>query len=146
MREETMSIMERFRIPKEDGKRVDPVEFLVERGGALIDDLYRDPETRMLWMDLTIVAQRGDSRSRALAAEIIDSVLDSLLPEIGDAVTERSPETRSMDSRDRLLCLTHVFDGFVINLGLSLRPDVAKRYWETMVRMLLDERCNHETR
>jgi len=146
MGEETKAIMEHFEIPEGMRGHLDPVAFLVEKGGDLIDELHGDPEKRMLWVDLTVVAQRGDSLSRALAGEIIESLMDSVLPELDQAFSGKVSGKCSLEPKERLLCLTHLFDGLVVNLGLRLKPEEARRYWETMVRMLLDERCNHETR
>ena len=144
MQEQMKIIMEHFQIPESMKGNIDPVSFLVEKGSALVDILSSDTERRVLWVDLAVVAQRGDSRSRALAGEIIDSVQDSVLPELDDAFSENVPGKCAMNSRDRLLCLTHFFYGLVVNLGLRLKPEEAKRYWETMVRMLLEEGCGHE--
>jgi AcrR family transcriptional regulator len=141
MGEETKRIMRHFTISDEMRGHVDPVAFLVEKGGEVIDDLILNPERRLLWVDLTVVAQRGDTLSRNLAGEIIDSVLDSVLPELDKAFSARLSGRPSLSPRERLLCLTNVFDGLVVNLGLRLKAEEAKRYWETMVRMLLEEGC-----
>jgi AcrR family transcriptional regulator len=144
MGEETRRIMQYFRVPEETKGHVDPVAFLVEKGKAMIDNLTENPESRLLWVDLTVVAQRGDSLSRNLAGEIIDSVLDSILPELDKAFSEKMPDRHSLSPRDSLLCLTHIFDGLAVNLGLRLKAEDAKRYWEIMVRMLLEKGCERE--
>ena len=144
MQEEMRVIMEHFRIPEAMKGNVDPVSFLIERGRSLIDDLQANPERHMLWVDLTVVAQRGDPSARALAGEIIDTLIDSILPELDAFFPMDAAEDGFKCSKDRLLCLTHTFAGFVVNLGLRLKPDDAKRYWETIVRMLLDRGNTHE--
>ena len=144
MQEEMRGIMEHFRIPEAMKGNVDPVSFLIERGRSLIDDLQANPERHMLWVDLTVVAQRGDSSARTLAGEIIDTLIDSILPELDAFFPMNVAGDGFKCSKDRLLCLTHTFAGFVVNLGLRLKPDDAKRYWETIVRMLLDRGNTHE--
>ena len=138
MHEEMRVIMEHFRIPEAMKGNIDPVSFLIGKGRSLIDDLQANPERHMLWVDLTVVAQRGDPSARALAGEIIDTLIDSILPELDAFFPMDAAEDGFKCSKDRLLCLTHTFAGFVVNLGLRLKPDDAKRYWETIVRMLLD--------
>lgn len=143
MQEEMRVIMEHFRIPEAMKGNVDPVSFLIEKGRSLIDDLQANPERHMLWVDLTVVAQRGDAAARALAVEIIDTLIDSILPELDAVFPMNTAEDGFTSSKDRLLCLTHTFAGFVVNLGLRLKPDDAKRYWETIVRTLLDRGNPH---
>ncbi len=144
MQEEMRVIMEHFRIPEAMKGNIDPVSFLIGKGRSLIDDLQANPERHMLWVDLTVVAQRGDPSARALAGEIIDTLIDSILPELDAFFPMDAAEDGFKCSKDRLLCLTHTFAGFVVNLGLRLKPDDAKRYWETIVRMLLDRGNTHE--
>ncbi len=145
MGEQAQSIHDHFKIPEKLKGHVDPLGFLIERGMALIDELNEDSERRLLWMDLSVVAQRGDTRSRALAGEIIDGILDTLLPEMDAALLPgRDLKRGSLESRERILCLTHFFDGLVVNLGIRLKPEEAKRYWEMVTRMLFEEGCAHE--
>ena len=144
MQDEMRVIMEHFRIPEAMKGNIDPVSFLIGKGRSLIDDLQANPERHMLWVDLTVVAQRGDASARALAGEIIDTLIDSILPELDAFFPINAADGGFNSSKDRLLCLTHTFAGFVVNLGLRLKPDDAKRYWETIVRMLLDRGNTHE--
>jgi AcrR family transcriptional regulator len=144
MGEEARLILRHFEIPLEMKGKFDPVEFLIEKGGTLLDEFSNNHERRLLWVDLTVVAQRGDPQSKNLAGEMIDRVLDAVLPELNRTFRGTAPEGVALNPRDRLICLTHAFGGLVMNLGLRLNAEEAKRYWETMVRVLLEEGCRDE--
>lgn len=144
MGEEARRILGHFEIPLEMKGEFDPVRFLVEKGGTLIDEFSNNKERRLLWVDLTVVAQRGDPQSKNLAGEMIDRVLDAVLPELERTFQGSTAGEAGLSPRERLICLTHAFGGLVVNLGLRLRAEEAKRYWEAMVRMLLEEGCRNE--
>lgn len=141
MGEETRLILRHFEISTETDGDFDPVEFLIEKGGTLIDEFSEDTERRLLWVDLTLIAQRGDPQSKHLAGEMIDRVLDAVLPELDRSFRGKTAGGPSLDPRERLTCLTHAFSGLVMNLGLRLKAEEARRFWETLVKVLLEERC-----
>ena len=74
----------------------------------------------------------------------IDRVLDAVLPELERTFQGSTAGEAGLSPRERLICLTHAFGGLVVNLGLQLRAEEAKRYWEAMVRMLLEEGGRNE--
>lgn len=144
MGEEARLILRHFEIPLEMKGEFDPVQFLIEKGGTLIDEFSDNQEKRLLWVDLTVVAQGGDPQSKKLAGEMIDRVLDAVLPELDRTFRGSSVGGTFLSPGERLTCLTHAFGGLVMNLGLRLKAEEAKRYWEAMVRMLLEEGGRNE--
>ena len=124
---------------------LDLTGYLIERGMVLIDDLQEDSERCMLWFDLLILTQRDDTPLRALAGEIIDSIMGSLLPEVVAALfPEWHLKRWDLDIRERILCLIHFLGGLVVNLGIRLKLEEAKLYWEIVTRMFFEEECSHE--
>lgn len=145
MREQLKSLRESFMLSEKMKGNIDLRSYLIERGMVLIDGLQKDPECQMLWLDLLIVAQRGDTTSRILAEELIDSILASVFSEVDAALLpEWDLKCGSLDMRERILCLIYFWGSLVANLGVRLEPEEAKHYWEIVTRMFLEEGCSHE--
>ncbi len=144
MRNQKRAIQEYLLLPDEMTGKIEPVSFLIEKGSALIDKFVENPETRFLYIDLFIIAQRGDSESRALVREGFCDLIDTL--PAGEApqflYEDRTP--LSIEHKDRLCCLMHCFNGLVMGLGIIMNSKEAKTHWEALVRLFLEEKVNNE--
>lgn len=110
-------------------------------GTTLLEHIAKDDESRLLWLDLFVVAQRGDSRSRTLAREIFNALLEGEPYSRSSSLREKLEyDAGEGEEEDRLAGIKIFFCGLLIGLGLTMSLDTAKKQWSSYLRMAFRER------
>jgi len=123
---------------KEDLRDKDLKQFFLERGESLIDFHLSRRENVLLWLHITLEAQRGNTEVAELAKEILDSVITELI----DTITEVGPpfnEMEDLDLRELILLFEAILNGLLLDLHFKREPGLSKKFWKYLVKRLIPE-------
>lgn len=144
MRHQIDALRERHTLLSRMNLHLTAKEMLDVVGVTLLEHIAEDDESRLLWLDLFVVAHRGDSRSRMLAKEIFNSLLESkscsrnslLMGKLG------KPEEYTGDNEEKewLSGIKIFFCDLLVSLGLTMSLDTAKKQWSSYLRMAFREK------
>ena len=121
---------------KEDLRDKDLKQFFLERGEKLIDFHLSKRENVLLWLHISLEAQRGNTEVAGLAKEIVDSVTNELI----ETITEVGPffnEMGDLDLRELILLFEDIFKGLLLDLHFMREPDLSKKFWTYLVKRIM---------
>jgi len=110
--------------------------FFIKRGEQYLEALWDDQELKLIWLTLFIETQRGGEEGRELsllAGRLLDSLHETLRPVVMKAFPGLTGGVGGMSLEKIMMLVDIFFDGMVMNLGLRLDIDEARKCWRFVV-------------
>lgn len=124
---------------KEDLQDKDLKQFFLERGERLIDFHLSSRENTLLWLHISVEAQRGNTEVADIAIDILDSTINELIAKITEFAPDISRSREELDLKELILLLEAVFNGLLLDLQFKRNPALVKKFWRFLVNKLLTE-------
>jgi AcrR family transcriptional regulator len=110
--------------------------FFLERGERLIDHHLSNRDNLLLWLHISLEAQRGTTEVADIAKEILDRVISELI----DTITELEPDIafqQDIELKELVILFEAIFNGLLLDLQFKRDPELTKKFWRYLVERLL---------
>jgi len=128
---------------KEDLKEQDLQQFFLERGERLIDFYHSGREYVLLWLHISLEAQRENTEVTHMAIEIKDSVTNELLVRLADLEPPVERLDNGLDGKEFILLFEAILNGLLLDLQFKRNPELTRKFWKFLVMRLLSQEEDH---
>lgn len=129
---------------EQDLKEKDLKQFFLERGERLIDFHISSRENTLLWLHISVEAQRGNTEVAEIATDILDSTINELIERITGFAPDISSSEEGLDLKELILLFEALFNGLLLDLQFKRNPELTKKFWRFLVTRLLSKNEKNE--
>jgi len=124
---------------REDLKEQDLQQFFLERGEKLIDFYLSGREHVLLWLHISLEAQRENTEVTDMAIEIKDYVTKELIEKLTDLGSDMERFDNGLDRKEFILLFESILNGLLLDLQFKRNPEMTKKFWKFLVTRLLSK-------
>ncbi|HPI98618.1 MAG TPA: helix-turn-helix domain-containing protein, partial [Synergistales bacterium] len=124
---------------KEDLKEKDLQQFFLERGEKLINFYLSGREHGLLWLHISLEAQRENTEVTEIAIDIKDYMTNELIEKLTDLEAGMERFYNGLDRKEFILLFESILNGLLLDLQFKRNPEMTKKFWKYLVTRLLSK-------